>query len=104
MSDRVHIPFSADIEKLCIDKPEGAAWGWFSGEYPKALGVDKIAWTYCPEHKGSSGLLVKHTITAEGEVNASIQCPAKGCMWHIFGILDDYAANGGLPQPKPLRT
>jgi len=61
-----------------------------------------VVWLYCPNCKGSSGCLIRHTITADGEVNASILCP-QNCGWHVFGILDGYAEHGGKPQLTALR-
>ena len=52
MSDRVHIPFSEDIEERCAEKPEGAAWGWFK-DHPE---FDRdVVWLYCPDCRHSSG-------------------------------------------------
>lgn len=101
MSDRVRIPFSADIEQMCIDRPEGAAWGWF--EHP--VHDMQVPWLYCPECKSSAGVLTRHTIKEDGEVNASIMCNhGDKCAWHIWGILDGYAEHGGKPQLSPLKV
>jgi hypothetical protein len=69
MSDRVHIPFCEDIEAKIVEyaeHPEMPAqpwWGWF--DHPKH---GKVAWTICPHCRSSSGVLVRHTISADGEV------------------------------------
>lgn len=98
--NRTPIPFCEDIGKRCIEHPEGAAWGWFDHPQYKKI----IVWLYCPECRNSSGCLTRHTITDNGEVNASIQCPSEGCTWHIWGILEEYKENGGVAQPYPLKN
>jgi hypothetical protein len=99
MSDRVHIPFAEDIEQRCIDKPEGAAWGWFSHPFYDQL----VPWLYCPVCKNSAGILTRHSLATDGEVNASIMCnTGENCTWHIWGILDEFAEHGGVARP-PLK-
>lgn len=97
--DRVIIPFSADIEQRCIDKPKGAAWGWF--DHPQ---YGKVEWLYCPICNNSAGVLTRHTISENGEVNASIMCnKGTDCLWHIWGTLDKHKENGGVAR-KPFIT
>lgn len=53
-------------------------------------------------NRGHTGALVKHSIAANGEVNASILCPGD-CGYHEWGTLVDCPVTqeaGGRPQWK----
>jgi len=61
--------------------------------------------TICPYCRTSSGVLTRHTISADARSTPRFLCPGKcGGQWHIFGILDRLREQGGQPQLIPLKS
>lgn len=78
MTDRVHIP---QWSRTDAEKQRLAPGTWY-------VATDGDLWHRCPKCKSAS-VMQNHSVTAAGEVHASIACFAP-CDYHVWGILDGW--------------
>lgn len=93
MAERIMVPY---VESLFVAKAEGhtgPAWAWMN----HGNGEREVL-TIC--NCGIIAGIGRHTISANGDVNASYYCADRqhACGWHVFITLQDYAQHGGVAR------
>lgn len=80
--------------------------GWFISKENSVIngkaqmGVDTLMFRcIC---KKFTATLLNHSVDANGEVNASILCGAKGCNYHIWGILEEWEVGRTKKAGSPI--